>query len=80
MNVPGLGTRPYWRVPVPLMFKIIHILSTKTAYFEHILDKYKNHGTGGLFKSTLRVVKHQVMVPAHIHTQCSIIRASIGRP
>ena len=44
MNVPGLGTRPYWRVPVPLMFKIIHILSTKTAYFEHILDKSKNHG------------------------------------
>ena len=44
MNVPGLGTRSYWHVPVPLMFKIIHILSTKTAYFEHILDQSKNHG------------------------------------
>ena len=44
MDVPGLGTRPYWRVPVPLMLKIIHILSTKTAYFEHILDQSKNHG------------------------------------
>ena len=43
MNVPGLGTRPYWRVPVPLMLKINHILSTKT-HFEHILDQSKNHG------------------------------------